>query len=329
MESVVSRGSENKTLDLFKALACIWVTQTHLPTVFSTELGEFYYCQWFFRFCVPFFFACSGYFFYRAKDQKKTLKRILWLFALSNVLYLPAILSGAGNLSEVLSKLRWNLVFGYEHLWYLSATLEGLILWYVLERIPVLSGLFRKFAIPVSIFLLLTGSLLDEYYHLFDSGFVAWAGGFLSSFGGPRNVVFLGFPMLILGGAVARYERAFRKIPGWLLPVLWVLFRALAFFECTWLLDRLGCEISLDLSFFGWIPALILLELSFRFQVPIPTGFARLLRRMAEYVYILHPLVATLIGAYLQVSPMVLWVATIFMCSVLYLLLEKNLMFKK
>ena len=329
MEKLVSQSYENKTLDLFKALACIWVTQTHLPTVFSTELGEFYYCQWFFRFCVPFFFTCSGYFFYRAKDQKKTLKRILWLLALSNVLYLPAMLSGAENLSEVLSKLRWNLVFGYEHLWYLSATLEGLVLWYVLERIPVISGLFRKFAIPVSVLLLLAGSLLDEYYRLFDGGVIYSAGVFLSTFGGPRNVVFIGFPMLVLGGAVARYETAIRRIPAWLLPVLWVLFRALAFFECTWLFGRLGSEISLDLSFFGWIPALILLELSFRFQVPIPTGFARLLRRMAEYVYILHPLVAMLIAAYLPVPPMVLWVATIFMCSVLYLLLEKNLILKK
>ena len=85
----------------------------------------------------------------------------------------------------------------------------------------------------------------------------------------------------------------------------------------------------MDLSFFGWVPALILLELSFRFRVPIPTGFAKLLRRMAEYVYILHPLVAMLIAAYLPLSPMVLWIATIVLCSTLYLLLEKNFVLKR
>lgn len=329
MERVVSQGSENKTLDLFKALACIWVTQTHLPTVFADPLGEMYYCQWFFRFCVPFFFVCSGYFFYRAKDKTRTLKRIAWLFVLSNVLYLPAMLAGAETLSDVISALRWNLVFGYEHLWYLSATLEGLLVWYVLEKIPVISGLFHKFGIPVSLLLLLAGSLLDEYYRLFDGGVIYSAGEFLSAFGGPRNVVFIGFPLLVLGGAMARYETVFRKTPTWLLPVMWLLFRALAFFECTWLFDRLGSEISLDLSFFGWVPALILLELSFRFRVPIPTGFAKLLRRMAEYVYILHPLVAMLITAYLPLPPMVLWIATIVLCSTLYLLLEKNFVLKR
>lgn len=328
MQSVVSRGSENKTLDLFKAIACILVTQTHLPTVFPSSTGEIYYCQWFFRFCVPFFFVCSGYFFYRAMDKKRTLKRILWLFFLSNLLYLPAMLYGAENFPDIISKLRWNLVFGYEHLWYLSATLEGLLLWYILEKIPVVSGLFRKFGIPVSILLLLIGALLDEYYHLFG-GVIYNAGEFLSAFGGPRNVVFIGFPLLMLGGAVARYEDFFHRIPTWLLVVLWLLFRVLAFFECSWLLESLGSGISLDLSFFGWMPALILLEFSFRFQVPIPTGFAKLLRRMAEYVYILHPMIAQLITRYVPLSPVALWIATIVMCSGLYLLLEKNFILKK
>jgi Na+/H+ antiporter NhaC len=146
---------------------------------------------------------------------------------------------------------------------------------------------------------------------------------------GEYNIIQVIPYLLVLGGAMARYETVFRKIPTWLLPVMWLLFRALAFFECTWLFDRLGSEISLDLSFFGWVPALILLELSFRFRVPIPTGFAKLLRRMAEYVYILHPLVAMLITAYLPLPPMVLWIATIILCSTLYLLLEKNFVLKR
>lgn len=329
MQNLVSRGQENKALDVLKALACILVTQTHLPSVFSTPLGEMYYCQWFFRFCVPFFFVSSGYFFHRAKDKRKTLKRILWLFALSNVLYLPMILAGAGDLSGMVSNLRWNLVFGYEHLWYLSATVEGLILWYVLEKIPVISGIFRKIGIPVCVVLLLTGALLDEYYHLFDSGLIPAAGEFLSVFGGPRNVVFIGFPMLIMGSAMARYEDTFRKIPTWLLLVLWVLLRGLGFWECTWLYQKLGEGISNDLTFFGWLPALILFELSFRIRVPISDGFAKLLRRMAEYVYILHPMVAMLISEHLALSPMTLWIATIVMCSGLYLLLEKNISLKK
>jgi len=329
MQNPVSQTQENKALDVLKALACILVTQTHLPTVFSSPLGEMYYCQWFFRFCVPFFFVSSGYFFHRARDKARTLKRILWLFALSNALYLPLILSGATDLSEMISRFRWNLVFGYEHLWYLSATVEGLILWYVLEKIPVISGIFRKIGIPACVLLLLTGAVLDEYYRLFEGGLLVAAGEFLSVFGGPRNVVFLGFPLLIMGSAMARYEETFRKIPTWLLLVLWVVLRALAFRECTWLYENLGEGISNDLTFFGWLPALVLFELSFRIRLPISDGFAKLLRRMAEYVYILHPMVAMLISGHLELSPMALWIATIVMCSALYLLLEKNIILKK
>lgn len=325
MQQLVTQGRENKALDIFKFLACILVTQTHLPSVFSDPLWEMYYCQWFFRFCVPFFFVSSGYFFYRTRNKVKALKRIAWLFALSNLLYLPAMVSGAADLSEVISKLRWNLVFGYEHLWYLSATLEGLILWYVLEKIPVIRDIFRRIGIPACLVLLLAGALLDEYYHLFESGPIRAAGEFLSVFGGPRNVVFFGFPMLVLGGAMARYEHTIRRIPTWLLPVLWIVLRAMGFWECTWLFERLGYGMSTDLTFFGWLPALVLFELSFRIRVPISEGFAKLLRKLAEYVYILHPITAMLISAYLPLSPMALWAATILMSSGLYLLLEKNM----
>ena len=320
---------ENKTLDIFKVLACVIVTPAHLPSICSTVAGDVYYNQWFLRFCVPFFFICSGYFFCGSAKKEKNLKRIAWLFALSYLLYLPAVLEGAQSFGNVVSKLRWNLLIGYEHLWYLSAAFEAMILWYLLEKIPVIRDLFRRLAFPGCVLLFLTGALLDEHYHLLNNPILTAAGDFLMVFGGPRNVVFMGFPLMIFGGYIYRHQDTLRKIPTVVLLGLWVLLRGLAYWECTYLYQNLGASFTADMTFFGSLPALVLFLLSFRFEIPVPIGISRLLRRMTEYVYILHPLVATLISKYLHLEPIPLWIATVAMCSCLYYLLEKQFVIKK
>lgn len=323
MQTEIAVSQENKTLDVFKFIACSIIAASHLPSIFDSPVADFYFNQWFFRFAVPFFFVSSGYFFYKAKDKTKSIKRIAWLYALSYVLYLPAILEGAYDLHSIISKLRWNLVIGYEHLWYLSALLEGVLIWYLLEKIPAISRMFHKIGIPACVILLLAGALLDEHYRLIDNAMVQSIGNFLSVFGGPRNVVFMGFPLLMFGGAVARYEDRVRKIPTILLPIGWVVLRALAYWECTYLYEKLGAGITNDLTFFGCWPALILFVLSFRFRIPIPETLAKLLRKMSEYVYVLHPLIAALISKYIPLAPIPLWLATIAMCAGIYVLLEK------
>lgn len=328
MQTAIPVNKENKTLDVCKALCCIIVTTAHLPSIWTDPLTEMYFNQWFLRFCVPFFFVSSGYFFYKARDKKKSIRRIAWLVALSYVLYLPPILEGTQDFAGVISRLRWNLVFGYEHLWYLSAALEGMIIWYVLEKIPVISKLFHKLGIPACVLLLLLGALLDEHYRLLSSSLLRAAGDFLAVFGGPRNVVFMGFPLLMFGGAMARYGETIRKIPVWLLLVLWVVIRGLGYWETGYLHQGLGFGFTNDLTFFGCWPALILFELSFRFQLPIPDSFAKLLRKLSEYVYVLHPLVAALLMRYLTLEPIPLWLATMAMCCAIYLLLEKQFVVK-
>lgn len=329
METAALKNRENTTLDVFKALACVIVTTAHLPSLFTTEVGRVYFNEWFLRFCVPFFFVCSGYFFSKASDKKKPLKRMAWLLALCYVLYLPAVLEGASDARGVLSRLRWNLVFGYEHLWYLNASLEGMLIWYLLEKIPVISKAFRKLAVPAGVVLLPVGALLDEHYRLINNEALRAVGELLSVFGGPRNAIFMGFPLLVLGGAMAQHEDKIRKVPAWALVALWVFLRGLAYWECGYLYQNLGMTISCDLTFFGCWPALCLFALSGKFQLPIPVRLAKCLRRMTEYVYILHPLIAALILKYIPLAPVPLWLGTIALCGGIYLLLEKQFAIKQ
>jgi fucose 4-O-acetylase-like acetyltransferase len=324
MVTQITKQNENCTLDVVKFAASVLVTASHMPGLFSSVLVEDYYSGWFFRFCVPLFFASTGYFFQKSTRKKQTLLRMAWLFTLSYVLYLPQILDGAGNIAEVLSRLRWNLVIGYEHLWYLSAAFAGLLVWYFLDHVPVLSGLMRHLAIPVSIALLLSGALLDEHYRWLGIDFLEKVGLALSNFGGPRNVVFMGLPLMLLGGGIARYETQIRRIPTVVLLVLWVLLRGLAFWEYGWLVAKLGPGLSTDMSLFGMWPGVILLVLSFRFHLPIPEKTAKLMRKLSEYIYVLHPLVMVQICRCIQISPRLLLPMTIGMCALVYILLEKQ-----
>ena len=310
MVTQITKGRENCTLDVLKFAASVMVAASHISGLFSSVVVEDYFNGWYFRFCVPLFFASSGYYFQKSTRKEQAVRRMAWLFAFSYLLYMPQILDGAGNLAEVISRLCWNLVVGYEHLWYLSAAFAGLLIWYVLERVPVLFRLRQRLAVPVSIVLLIAGALLDEHYRWMGIGLLEKAGEILSAFGGPRNVVFMGLPLMWLGGSLARYEKQIRRIPAAVLLALWIILRGLAFREYGLLTAKLG-------------PGL-LLELSFRFRLPVPERTAKLLRKLSEYVYVLHPLVMVQICRCVEISPGLLLPATIGMCALVYVLLEKQ-----
>lgn len=325
MEKELVKKQENTTLDLCKFIACLLVAAVHLPTMFSTERGEVFYNQWFFRFCVPLFFVSTGYYFQKAKNQRKSIGRVTLLFCLSYLLYLPLILEGVGSWQEAFSRLRWALVIGYEHLWYLSAALEGMLIWYFLRCIPSLRKLLEKVGTVASVLLLLLGALLDEHYKLSGNALLRTVGDFLSNFGGPRNVVFMGFPLLYLGGTVARQEEKIRKIPTWTLLLAWVLCRGLGCWECRYLYANLGAtNWDADLTFWGIWPGLILFCLTFRWHFPISETAAKWMRKLSEYVYVLHPLVGMFLGDHLLLSPWGQWTGTIAMCCLLTILLEKQ-----
>ncbi len=310
-------------LDVCKAVCCLLITASHLPSFFSSEIVDAYFNQWFFRFCVPFFFVCSGYFFQKSNHKGRSILRIALLTAIAYLLYLPRILDGVQSVGDVLSRLRWNLVIGYEHLWYLNATLEGMIIWYLLEKIPGIRVLFCKAGGFLAVVLLLSGALLNEYYSLLNIPVLNAIGDLLMNFGGPRNVVFMGFPLLVLGAVLARRENLLSKVPTVYFLLLWVGFRLLAFWECSVLFELKGLALRNDLTFFGCWPGVVLVMLALRIQLPLSDSLSKLLRKMAEYVYILHPLVASLLTRYLPMAPLTLWIATIAVSCGICLLVQK------
>lgn len=304
-------------VDLCKAFCCILVVISHLPSIFPTELMRAYFNGWYFRFCVPFFFACSGYFFYKSRHKMRSLLRITKLFILAYLLYLPEILAGVQSIGEALARIRWNMIVGHNHLWYLNATLQGMLGIFLLEKIPVVRELFRKAGLPMAVVLFLLGALLDEYYSLVDIPFIQSLGEYLLSFKGGRNVVFMGFPLLVMGGAVARYEDRLSKVPTYALAALWIVLRTLALLECSFLFEMKGLTAGNDVSFFGCWPGVVLLAAALRFQPSIPTNVSLTLRKLAEYVYILHMMVSGILSSLYPLTPVLLLLSTIAVsCSV-------------
>lgn len=149
------------------------------------------------RVAVPTFFIISGYFLRtKLEDQnylKKYAKRILVLYFVWQLVYFPDLIRfyclGRFTTSDAILKL----IFGYWHLWYLLATVGGVLLLYYFRAISVRSK-----------FLLLGFLFLFGYFYQF-----LYKTGFLNNLplikllytgmGTTRNFIFMAYPFLLLG----------------------------------------------------------------------------------------------------------------------------------
>ena len=115
----------NGTIDIVKLLMAVLVIGIHTePFSFNFWLDKgFGICT---RLCVPFFFVTSAYFYWRKeKSAKSFLSRIVLLYVIWSVIYLPfdiPVLRGM-SIPQLLHRFLWA---GNEHgLWYLCGTIIG------------------------------------------------------------------------------------------------------------------------------------------------------------------------------------------------------------
>ncbi len=149
------------------------------------------------RIAVPTFFLISGYFLRNKLNDKayllKYAKRILLLYAIWQILYLPDLIR--------FYKLGWfsqfdmilKLVYGYWHLWYLLASVIAVGLLYLVQNSTILS----KWILIISlltfgyVFQILIQS--DALHRYLDVQFI------YASIGTTRNFLFFAFPMMLVG----------------------------------------------------------------------------------------------------------------------------------
>lgn len=288
MSSLHMTKKENTLLDVLKFTASLLVLASHCLPLVPNEAVNIYYGQWFFRFSVPLFLISSGYFFssFDAGRKRKYIARILVLYFVSSLLYLPLY---ANN--EIKEVIRY-IIFGYHHLWYLSALLISLVILYIFEKVTLIQKIFKKVYPFLALGLILIGAYYDEYQHIFsgikEAPPLKMFGACVRFFGGSRHALFFAFPMLLIGKYLREHISAM-KLKKTTCVSLTVIFFAVSFVEFILLKHFIGKDIACDITLFNYLPAIGLFLLAYIWQ---PKALDRIqaksMRKAADIIYISH-----------------------------------------
>ena len=260
------------SVDIIKFFCCILIVASHVGDIIPNPTANYFYGQWFFRFCVPLFLMSSGYFFAGMSSVKKRsyILRILAIYVLSSVLY-------SAYIAET-SPLWPQLVFGFHHLWYLIALAEGLILLWLTEHVS------RKAGNIFAVLMFSVGIIFCSYWKMSDSEAVKSCAGFIDSYmGGARNGIFFAFPMLAAGRELYRHKEILSMILSSAVMFTVGAF-ALSFIEAEFLRRNITPPIHNDITIFGWIPALFLLVIGLKVHVKYSPASMRTLRKVNDLV---------------------------------------------
>lgn len=137
--------------------------------------------------------------------------------------------------------------------------------------------------IPFTI--LLGGIILDDWHVVFNNSVVDTIVNYFERIGGSRNGLFFAFPMLSIGGLI---KKNYRSINRNKLIVFLLLSFVLGFCEAVFLKCRCDIDATLDVTFFGWMPAVPLFLLSLNKTAPISTQTSRMIRKTVDIAYIIH-----------------------------------------
>lgn len=303
-------------IDIAKFIAALLVVAIHIPPLKNvTETGSLLLQQVICRLAVPFFFLCSGFFLgKKVEDKTKTLryaKRIGMMYLLWSILYLPMILerfwktdlTAGANLTELAR--RFFLIGSYIQLWYLLATLYGVLFLYL--AIHVLKCSKRQLAV-LAVLIYLVGVACNSYRHLWD-GFTIVSDSiqaYRNLFVTTRNGLFFAFPFLAAGYLLAEWKEARSKKTlseqqdavgdlkqeSFKKKLLWgiaVLASLTVLFVEFYVLYRWGEIASFDM--FLLTPVAVIFIFIFLLQIHVPEkyrGVGKVLRQLSTNIFLLH-----------------------------------------
>lgn len=276
------RTESNNNVGFIKAIACILIVISHCIPIAESEVVNFYYGQWFFRFCVPFFFISTGYFYSKMPFAKRRsyLIRIAAIYCLATAIYFPYILETEKGILDIIKAL----ILGYRHLWYLIALLGGLVIFEATDRV-----LSKRIRYILSAFLLMIGIVFDEYYKPIPYDNLSNMALLFKHL--TRNGLFFAFPMLTIGYAISTNIKCIHRIKCSILSTVTIILFLLSFAETSLLRMIIGNSITLDLSLFGWTTAIPLFCIAINTGNNLSERFRRDIRKITDVVYIIHIIV--------------------------------------
>lgn len=186
----------NYSLDILKFLCAVLVVLLHIKTPWTEYILPIT------RAAVPCFFIISGYFLYQEDEQslqriKRSFVKVGTILLWSSVLYaLFKLITTSINISyrDIIDFVLFNVnPFGY-HLWYLSAYMYVLVIFYICVKEHVVNLLFI-----VSPLLLLADLILGKYSLL--------TLGIELNYIYIRNFLFVGIPYFSIGVFIKKKVR--------------------------------------------------------------------------------------------------------------------------
>lgn len=178
----------NLSLDIYKLILSFFIVAIHMQPLFENK-AEIY--GWLIgegvgRVSIANFFIINIYFLLdKILDKKKLfnyIKHFIIIYLVWSTLYYLIIYPGA-PIRDVIK----NYIIGYHHLWYISALIFATLLYSLLKKIIRNNYIIYALAILlffIGFYLEASKSYLEEY----------------------RNGLFLGFPFIVLGNSIYKYD---------------------------------------------------------------------------------------------------------------------------
>ena len=237
MEICTKPKEEKKTLaakhefiacDVCKLILAILVVVIHTaPLSGISDRANHLLVEGVCRVAVPYFFITSGFFLAPKLGDKKALikyiKRILIMYAVASVIYIPIhLLQWYGRHAQISFVDYFKQVFigvlqgagFYGHLWYLQALIVGTLLLYLLTKVLKVK---TPILIIIAVLLYLFGVCEKGYYGLIKQipAFDAVICAYKSIFNDTGNGVFFGLPYLTIGCLLSENRSKIIKLKYW------------------------------------------------------------------------------------------------------------------
>lgn len=294
--------SRNSAIDFFKFISAIFVIGIHTrPLAGLSVFADFVSCDIIFRIAVPFFVVCTGFYLSIKISSasswtpvKSMVIKLLKLYVCYSLLYfiILVLLWNKEGIFDVGLIIGWIKSFcigeSYYHMWYLSAMVVALLLFYPIVRYVPLS-----WRIVVILLLWLIGVfnyIYSDVLSLLKPLVIAY-----NKCGAFTIALFRVLPLLLLGDQVAC-----RKISSKVVIMVGLLFSAAGLVIEALCLKNNGAErvsyilFTLPVAFFFF---------SYVEQLSINSvRGTMLISRISSMIYLIHPAIIVLINSVFDLS---------------------------
>lgn len=316
MQTNNTKNKMNAAIDIVKLIMAVLVVGIHTePFGFNIWIDRAFGVIT--RFCVPFFFIASSYFFWRKeKNLIIYITRLTSIYLIWSLIYMPFDFSELRNTSifNIVSRYLW---FGNEHaLWYLCGLITGMLLTYSLY---IVLGRRYKIVFFISGLFLFVGCLLSTYANLFFKIL------FMEEYIGfnVRNGLFYAFPYVSMGLTIAKSESAQKSISNVKLIVGFVI--SFFFLLVESILFVIIFNTTSTVLWMSVLPASYFLFLLIKnMKIQLRKEVVIFIRKLSTLIYLCHGLFIILFNQMKTVQYFVVVLLCSLLLSIIIIILSKG-----